>query len=67
MLLDMVQAMSTVKSRFTDTRLLRTPHYCGQFALSPGKESSIHCLYWGNPPLVPAISVHPSLAVLTDV
>ena len=39
MLLDMVQAMSTVKSR-----LLRTPHYYGQFALSLGKESSIHCL-----------------------
>ena len=39
MLLDIVQAMSTVKSRFTDTRLLRTPHYDEQFALSLGKES----------------------------
>ena len=29
----------TVKPCFTDTRLLRTPHYDGQFALSLGKES----------------------------
>ena len=29
----------TVKPRFTDTRLIRTSHYCGQFALSLGKES----------------------------
>ena len=29
----------TVKSRFTDTRLIRTPCYYGQFALSLGKES----------------------------
>ena len=29
----------TVETRFTDTRLVRTPHYYGQFALSMGKES----------------------------
>ena len=29
----------TVKPRFTDTRLIRTPHYYKQFALSLGKES----------------------------
>ena len=28
-----------VKPRFTDTRLIQTPHYYGQFALSLGKES----------------------------
>ena len=30
---------STVKPRFTDTRFIQTPHYYGQFVLSPGKES----------------------------
>ena len=29
--------VSTVKSRFTDTRLIRTPHYYGLFSLFPGK------------------------------
>ena len=29
----------TVKPRFTDTLLIRTPHYYKQFALSLGKES----------------------------
>ena len=29
----------TVKRRFTDTRLIRAPHYYGQFALSLGKEN----------------------------
>ena len=29
----------TVKSRFTDNRLIQTPHYHGQFALSTGNES----------------------------
>ena len=28
-----------VKLCFTDTRLIQTPHYYGQFALSLGKES----------------------------
>ena len=30
--------INTVKPRLTDTRLIRTPHYYGQFALSLGKE-----------------------------
>ena len=30
---------NTVKLRFTDTRLIRTPHYYGQFPLSLGWES----------------------------
>ena len=30
---------NTVKNRFTDTRLIRTPYYHGQFPLSLGKES----------------------------
>ena len=29
----------TVKSRFTDTHVIQTPHYYSQFALSLGKES----------------------------
>ena len=43
---------STVHPHFTDTRLIRTPHYYRQFALSLGKESlhifSIYstCLIW---------------------
>ena len=55
----MVQAISTVKPR-----LIRTPHYYGQFALSLGKEIP-YIVSKFNPPLVPAFSVHPSLAVLT--
>ena len=31
--------MITVKSRFTDTRLIQTPLYYGQFAVSLGKTS----------------------------
>jgi len=30
----------TIKSRFMDTRFVRTPHYYRQFALSLGKESA---------------------------
>ena len=33
------QIQVTVKTRFTDTRLIRTPHYYGQFSLSMAKES----------------------------
>ena len=29
----------TVKSHFTDTHVIQTPHYYSQFALSLGKES----------------------------
>ena len=29
---------STVKPWFTNTHLIQTPHYCGQFELSPRKE-----------------------------
>ena len=31
--------MCTVTPHLTDTHLMRTPHYYGQFALSLGKES----------------------------
>ena len=31
--------LGTVKPRFTDTCLIRTPHYYGQFAFSLGTES----------------------------
>ena len=30
---------ATFKPHFTDTRLIQTPHYYGQFALSLGKKS----------------------------
>ena len=33
------QIQITVKTRFTDTGLIRTPHYYGQFSLSMAKES----------------------------
>ena len=32
--------MYTVKTRYTETVLIRTTRYCGHFALSLGKESS---------------------------
>ena len=35
---------STVKHRFTDTRLIRTPRYYGQFSFSLGKEALKFCL-----------------------
>ena len=45
----------TVKSPFTDTRLIQTPHYYGKFVLSQGKESPYIfskfnrvCLYMEN-------------------
>ena len=60
MLLDMVQAMSTVKYRFMNSRLLRT------VCFAPG-ERKLYTLSLINPPLVPAISVNPSLALLTGV
>ena len=60
----MVQAMSTVIPRFTDTRLIRTPRYYGQFALSLGKERA-YIVFKLNPPLVWAFSVPPLFAVLT--
>ena len=31
--------LCTVKPRFTNTRLIRTPHYYGQLVMSLGKES----------------------------
>ena len=46
----------TVKPRFTDTRLIRTSHYCGQFALSLGKES----------PYIFTIKFQPTLIYNTD-
>ena len=32
--------VTTIKPRFTDTGLIRTPRYYGQFALSLGKQSA---------------------------
>ena len=60
---------NTVNLRFTDTRLIRTPHHYGQVALSPGKESPhIFCKF--NPldadtPLLRTLSMAPSVSVLT--
>ena len=34
-----VAVYGTVKPRSMDTCIIRTPHYCAQFALSLGKES----------------------------
>ena len=53
--LDMRQLMrrffSTVKPRSTDTRLIRKPHYYGQFAMSLGKESP--CISLNSTRLIP--------------
>ena len=58
-------ARSTVKARFTDTRLTRIHHYYGQFALSLGKESP--CIFSKFNPLIiiRALFVTPSVTVLT--
>ena len=55
----------TVKLRFTDTRLIRTPNYYRQFALSLGKESSYiftkFILLNTNTPLIRTPSRAPSV------
>ena len=45
---------STVKLWFTNTHLIQTPHYCGQFELSPRKDipyifSKFNPAYDGHP------------------
>ena len=40
-----VTQWTTVKPRFTDTCLIRSPHYYGQFALSLGKKALIFTLH----------------------
>ena len=65
--LDMRQLMrrffSTVKPRSTDTRLIRKPHYHGQFAMSLGKESpyifSLFDPLNADPPLIRTLSMSP--------
>ena len=58
-----------VKPRFTDTRLIRTPHYYGQFALSLGKESPYIFSKFDplntNAPSIRTLSMVPSVSVLT--
>ena len=54
---------STVKPRSTDTRLIQTHHYYGQFVLSLGKESpyiSLNSILW-----IWTLSVVSSVSVLT--
>ena len=59
-----------VNPRFTDTRLIRTPHNYGQFSLSLGKESP-HIFSKFNPlntrdsPLIRTLSIAPSVSLLT--
>ena len=59
----------TDKPRFTDTRLIRTPHYYGQFALSLGKESP-YIFFKFDPlntdaPFIRTLSMVPSPFALT--
>ena len=61
----------TVKPCFTDTHLMWTPHHCGQFASSLGKESSLNIIIFSkcNPlntdtPLIWTISMVPTVPVL---
>ena len=62
---------SKVKTRFADTRLLQTPHYYGQFALSLGKENP-YIFFKFNPlntdnPLIRTLYMASSLSVLTGL
>ena len=61
----------TVKLRFTDTRLIRTPHYYRQFALSLGKESPYIFTKFiplkTNTPLIRTPSRAPSVSVVTEI
>ena len=67
-----LQNWNTVKARFTDTRLIRTPHYYEQFALSPRKES-LHIFSKFNPltasstdtSLIQTLSMASSVSLLT--
>ena len=49
----------TDKPRFTDTRLIQTPHYYGQFGLSLGGKSPT------NTQLIWTLSTSPSMSILT--
>ena len=62
---------SSVKPRFTDTRLIQTPHHYGQLELSLGKESP-YVFSTFNPlntltPLVRILSMAPLASVLAGV
>ena len=61
------QIQVTGKTRFTDTRLIRTPHYCGLFSLSMAKESpyifSKFNLLNTDTPLIRILSMPPSMSV----
>ena len=54
---------STVKPRFTDTRLIQTHHYYGQFVLSLGKKAPTFSL--NSTRLTRTLSMSPSVSVLT--
>ena len=54
----------TVKSRFMDTRLIQTPHYHGQFALSLGKESPL-TFSLNSTRLIRKLSIVPLVSILT--
>ena len=54
----------TVKPRFTDTHLIRTPHCYGNFTFSPGKESA-HISSKFNPFITGTLSLTPSVSELT--
>ena len=61
--------LSTVKPRFTDTHIIRTLQNYRQFSLSLGKESpyivSKFDLLYTDTPLIRALSMTPSVSVLT--
>ena len=63
-----MEKRNTVKPRFSDTRLIRTPHYKEQFALSQGKENryiSLNSTRLMCPSLIRTLSRTPSVCVLT--
>ena len=53
----------TVKPDLTDTHIIRTPHYYGQFALFLGKKALTFSLNTDNP-LIWKLSMVPSVSVL---
>ena len=59
------QIQVKVKTRFTDTGLIRTPHYYGQFSLSLGKESPYVFSKFTDTPLIRILSMPPSMSVWT--
>jgi len=58
-----LEVQSNAETLLLDTRLILTPHYYGQFALSLGKETLTFSL--NSTHLIQTLSMAPSVSVLT--